>query len=240
MLKRSIQFILACAALLTAPIAMAETLRIVTLDLPPYGYVENKIDTGLNYEIGNLIAHEAGFEPDNRIIPLARAVDDIATGKADILIMFPSSQIGKIAKEIGHILNFEIIILSRAGSGNRSIADLRGKTLASVRGAKYDDRISKKNGFIIYPTKNYSQSLKMLLSRRVDAAIGPKDGLFFSAKTNAFPKQAFDDPLVLSVRKGCVFISNRTSPYIIKKVSSAIIILKENGAIKRLLRKYSL
>ena len=240
MTKGSIQFIIVCIVLLTASVAVGETLRIVTLSLPPYGYVEKGTDTGLNYELSNLLAVEAGFEPDNRIIPLIRAVDDIAAGRADMVIMFPNPTIDAVAKNLGIILPMETVLFGRAGSLYRSLKDARGKIVASVRGARYDERISKKSGIILYPTASYSQSLKMLLAGRVEAVIGPKLGLYFTVKTDNYPKRAFGDPLVLSTAQGCVFISNKTSPDIIEKVVAAMTRILANGTVQMLLEKYSL
>lgn len=240
MIKRLVQLTIICIIMLTASVAVAETLRIVTLALPPYGYVENGTDTGLNYEVSNLLALEAGFEPDNRIIPLARGMDDVVTGRADMIIMFPNPTINAAAKNLGTILPMETVIFGRADSIYRSLKDVRGKTVASVRGAKYDDRIGKKSGIILYPTASYSQSLKMLLARRVEAVIGPKLGLYFTARANNYPKQAFGEPLVLSIAQGCVFISNKTSPGVIEKIVDAMIRIQDNGTVRKLLEKYSL
>jgi len=240
MIKRLVQFILVCIVMLTAFSALAETLRIVTINLPPYGYVENGHDTGLNYELCNLIAFEAGFEPENRIVPLARGVEDIASGKADIILMFPNPKINAVSKNLGLILPMETVIFGRAGSVYRSLKDVRGKTVATVRGAKYDDRVTKKSGIILYPTESYSQSLKMLLANRVDAIIGPKLGLYFTANKNGYPKHVFGTPLVLSVAPGSVFISNKTPEDIAARVAAAMDRIKAKRIEQEILEKYSL
>lgn len=43
--------------------------------------------TGMMYEIGNLIAAEAGFTYTNEIIPYARTVLVVASGDADLLAL---------------------------------------------------------------------------------------------------------------------------------------------------------
>jgi len=240
MTKHLIQLILVCTVVLAAFSAQAEALRIVTVALPPYGYTENGNDTGLTYELCNLIAQEAGFEPRNRIVPLARAMEEIATGKADMVLMLPNQKINANARNLGLLLPMETIIIGRADSLYRSLKDVRGKRMATVRDAEYDDRITKQNGIILYPTKDYSQSLKMLLAGRVEAVIGPKLGLHFTAKANNFPKQAFGEPLVLSVAEGSVFISNKTSGDIAKRISAAVNQIKKNGSARKLMGKYSL
>lgn len=230
-----------CILVLAAAPALAETLRIVTIALPPYGYVDKGISTGLNYDLANAIAEEAGYTPENIIAPLARTMQDIQTGDADVVIMFPNPTIDAHADNLGLVLPMETVVLGRAGTPLRDIKDLRGKTVATVRGAQYDERISKKNGIILYPTENYAQSLKMLLAERVDAVVGPLLGLYHQAQNDRIPKQALGKPLVLSVARGCLFLSRKASPPDARrKLTEAIRRLTENGTIKALMEKYSL
>lgn len=219
--------------------AMAESLRIVTLNLPPYGYIEKGVDKGLCYEMANALAQEAGFEPDNKIVPLARGIADIAEGRADIIIMFPNPKIEANANNLGLILSMETVIIGKAG-GLRTLRDIRGKTVATIRGALYDDRVSKKNGVVLYPTASYSQSLKMLLSGRVDAVIGPKLGLYYVARKMKIPKQALDNPLVLASARGCVFVSRFTPHPIVERVTEALERMQQNGQIEKIVKEYSL
>lgn len=240
MIKPFTLSILACILLLTASVATAESLRIVTIALPPYGYIENGIETGLTYELGNRIAQEAGLDPINNILPFARSMEEVVSGTADMVIMFPNQTINANAKNLGSILPMETVIFGRADSTYRSLKDLHGKTIASVRGAEYDDRITKKNGMILYLTDNYTQSLKMLLAGRVEAVIGPKLGLYYTARKNKYPKHAFGTPLVLSTRQGCVFISNKAPETLAKKILDAMDRIRKNGTVTMLLEKYSL
>ncbi|MBI9078575.1 MAG: transporter substrate-binding domain-containing protein [Pseudodesulfovibrio sp.] len=239
MTKRLTYFLLACTVMLAVSPAWADTLRIVTVSLPPYGYTDKGKDTGLSYELCNLIAHQAGFESENRIVPLSRAMEDIATNKADMILMLTNPKISTCATHLGQLLDVETIILGRADSRYRSLKDVRGKTVATVRDAKYDARISKENGFILYPTTNYSQSLKMLLAKRVDAIIGPKLGLYYTARMNNYPRQAFGDPLILSTTKASIFISDKTTDNVSKRISAAMTKIRNNGSAHRLMEEYA-
>ncbi len=67
--------------ILFASQAMAEVLNIMTLGLPPYGYLDKGRPAGLSYDIANKLAEEAGYTSKNIIAPLVRAVQDIASGK---------------------------------------------------------------------------------------------------------------------------------------------------------------
>jgi len=226
---------------LFATYAMADVLNIVTLGLSPYGYYDKKNATGLSYEVGNKLAEAAGYTPNNVIAPLARAVSDIASGDADIVIMLPSPEVNKVAYNLGSVLYIENVIIGRAETPMRSLREVRGKVLATVRGAKYDDRISKANGIATYPTENYAQSLKMLMAKRVDGVVGPQLGIYHAANKLRVPRRAFGKPLVLSTSPARLFLSNMTvTPERVRRLRQALDLLLENGTIKSLLEKYSL
>ncbi len=62
-------FALAIALLLACP-GMSQSLKIETIHGPPWGFTvsDGKV-TGMMYEIGNLIAKEAGFTYTNSLAP---------------------------------------------------------------------------------------------------------------------------------------------------------------------------
>ena len=232
---------LICLLILITTPALAEVLNIATINLPPYGYIENGQPTGLNYELANIIAKEAGYTPNNSIVPLARATHYIETGRVDVVIMFSTPFIRAHADNLGLVLPMETVVLGCADTIIDTLQDLSGKTVATVRGAKYDDRISKINDIVLYPTRNYTQSLKMLLSRRVDAVIGPILGLSYTAKKNNFPKQGFGTPFILSTAQGNLFFSKKSSSTNKKqRLRKAVKRLRENGTMQRILNKYTL
>jgi len=232
---------LICLLLFITTPALAEVLNIATIDLLPYGYTENGQPTGLNYELANIIAKEAGYTPNNSIVPLARATHYIETGRMDVVIMFSTPFILTHADNLGLVLPMETVVLSRADTIIDTLQDLSGKTVATVRGAKYDDRVSKINDIVLYPTRNYTQSLKMLLFGRVDAVIGPILGLSYTAKENNFSKQDFSTPFILSTAQGNLFLSKKSSSTDKKqRLSNALKHLKKNGTLQSILNKYSL
>lgn len=222
-------------------LASAERLNVVTVALPPYGYVEQGEPVGLTYDIGDALTEEAGYKPNNRIVPLARAMSLIEAGTADIVIMFPNPDIEQAAENLGLVLEMETVVLGRADTRFRSLRDVRGKILASVRGARYDARISKKNGMVVYPTESYSQSLKMLMAGRVDGVVGPRLGLFFAAREVGVPAQAFNEPLHLSQTRSCLFLSKRSAtPEKRKRLQKALDRLRSGSDLERLKGNYSL
>jgi len=182
-------------------IAISESVRIVTPEMPPFGFfTEDKKSSGILYEISNLIAEEAGFSYTNRIVPFARLVWELESGQADFGIFLVSKENEKVAIQVVPILPLENIIVGMKEMNINSLESLHGKKVATVRGAKYDEAFTINNAIKKYETANYEQSINMLLNNRVDAMIGPAMGLYFTAKQLGYSKETFGKPLVLNTK----------------------------------------
>ncbi|BDQ33964.1 substrate-binding periplasmic protein [Pseudodesulfovibrio portus] len=210
----------------------------MSLALSPYSYEQDGKLTGLVYDLGNALAEEAGLTAQNRQVRVLRAVEEIALGRADMVLMLPTSAIEKVADNLGPILSLETIALGRRGADYRSVEGLRGRTVASVRGTRYDERISPENGITIYQTTNYLHSLKLLLGNRVDAVVGPRFGLMHTIRENGLPPERFGEPLVLNVTQACVFLSKRVDPEVARRLRAAMVRMVREGKAERLCFSY--
>ena len=194
----------------TAPVH-AETLNIATINLAPWGYAEQGKAKGITYEMSNLIAHEAGYNVTNTLLTVAETLEQMKTGAVDMVIMLPNPQLKKHAINLGMILPVKNIVIGRAETAFHSFKDLRGKRIATIKGSKYDGRLSKSNGIILLPLKNHAQCLKMLLSKQVDGVAGTHSGLFFTAQQNSIPLNSLGKPFTLSIGQVSLFLSTQTA-----------------------------
>lgn len=220
--------------------AQAEQIRIITASLPPYGYLENSRISGLSHDIAMAIALEAGCKPAETLGPLSRGVRDLASGEGDVLIMIPTPEIEAHAINLGSVIPVETVVVGLRGVPLRTLDDIRGKSLAAVRDARYDDRINLANGMQVYPTEDYEHSLKMLTARRVDFVLGPRLGLFHSARKLKLPRATLGQPLVLSSVQGCLFVSRKTHSDTVQKLRLAKQRLMQDGTIQSIWAKYNL
>lgn len=233
-------FLTVTLVVLSATPAMSDHLRILTLEQAPYGYMENGSPTGLLYDIGNAIAEEAGLAAENRFVKLERGIEEISLGRADIFIIFPNPNILAVAENLGSVLPLETVILGRSGVDFSSIGDLAGKSVASLRGAQYDARLSQMETVTVLPIKSYVNGLKMVANKRADAIVGPIYGLESSMKANGLSRDLFGTPLVLHVLHANVYYSVHGDAERASKVRAAIAHLKRDGIIQALLAKYAL
>lgn len=241
-MSKSVLFLaLLAVVLLFAGPVRADNLSLVTLALPPYGYVDKGKSMGIAYEWGNAIVREAGFEPRNMLVQLTRGVLEMETGGTDLIIMLPNPAMDKVAVSIGTVAPTENVVIGRAGSVLRSLKDVKGKVLARVRGAKYPKKAELEDGIIVHGTESYEQSLKLLMAKRVDFVVGPRLGLHHTARLMRLPARSLGDPLVISSVPSLLYCSKRTvSPDTRRKLAEALARLRENGTIRSIVEKYSL
>lgn len=233
---------LAAALLLCCMVgnASATGLRIVTVSVPPLGITgTDGKGSGNVFEIGNLIAEESGLSHENQIVPYLRAMEMLKAGLADMFIGFPNEALRVHANQVAPISHVEVIAIGRAGTRFGTLEDLHGKTVAIVRTAEYDERLSADTKVNKYFVNNYAQGLNMLLRYRLDAVVGMKEGLWFVARQNGIAPSALGTPLALSKRTAWLYLSRKCCDEGTAKVlADTVQRLQQNGAIRRIDEKY--
>lgn len=225
---------------LIAPGAFAKELRIVTIESAPFGFVgDDGKPTGMMFEIGNLIAAEAGFTYTNQIMPYARTAHAVARGDADFVLRYTSTELTSAAIQIAGVLSLPTIVVGKPSAQFKSLADLRDKSVGTPRGGRFDDAFEADAAIIKYPVGDYAQMLKMLLSNRLDAALGSSIGIFYNAQLLGIKKEQLSKPLVLSTQTFELHFSKKNADEeTIAALKSAVARLKSRNEIKKIIDKY--
>lgn len=232
--------ILLLLTLFMCPVAMSKTLNIVTIQLAPFGFfTADKKPTGMMYEIGNLIAEEAGIAYKNKVLPYARTSNAVANGEADFVLRFTNEQLSQDAIQVVSVVAMRNIVVGLAGTEYRSLEDLHGKTVANLRDAAFDKDFSADKQIIKVDTKEYNQGLKMMFKRRVDGIVGSNVGIYYTAHTMNYSPSQLGEPLYLSTKHFWLHYSKRnTDEKIIAALKAATIKLQEQGLIQQIVEKY--
>ena len=138
----------------------AEPLSFGILAAPPYGIERaDKAVSGSNHDIAELIAAKVGLTFNYRLEPLARLMSDMKLGKLDLMIMIPGDEMKPYA--IAEIMPNNTVVLPRANGSLAQYADLKGKTVAVLRGAIYDQRFAADDEIKKYEVDSYVLGLRM-------------------------------------------------------------------------------
>jgi polar amino acid transport system substrate-binding protein len=215
-------------------------LRIVTPELGGCGRMEGGLPTGFCFELGNALAREAGLEPENRLVPLARGLEEMASGSADMIIIPPEDGIVDLAEDIGPVKAMTMVAWARVETPLRDARDLGGKTVAVVRGSRRGLDQARKLKFIPFPCTNHELGFKMLMAGRVDAVLGPLQGLTEAAKRVGLRPRFLGQPLVLDRDFMRVYVAMRIPQAVRGRLRKALNRLIENGTVARLRARYPL
>lgn len=239
MTARSGRFIVAIglALQMASPAPAAEPMSFGVLTAPPYGLEgPNDAVSGSNRDIGALIAAKVGLTFTYRLEPLARLVSDLKVGKLDLMIMFPTDETRPFA--VAEIMPNSTVVLPKPGSSFQQFADLKGKTIASLRGAVYDKQFTADESIERYPVDSYLIGLRMTKGGRVDGMIGPDFGLYYQIAVAGMKRDEFGPPLVLNTRMLVLLASKAVPPEVVARLKVATDELRASGAIDATANKY--
>src|SRR5471032_2653136 len=118
----------------------------IDLGVPPYGMTDEKVQpTGLDVETARMLAKDWGLEFEHVPTTGASRIPALQTGKADLVISSLSFTAER-AKVIDFSLGYAVlrtVIAAPKSVALKSMADLDGKTVGTVRGTTHDTQLTK-------------------------------------------------------------------------------------------------
>ena len=129
-------------------IRKAKKIRIaVDLGVPPYGMTDDKMQpSGSDIDTAKALAKDWGLEFEHVPTTGAARIPSLQTGKADLLVSSLS-----VTAERAKVIDFSkpyavlrtVIAAPKSVQGLKSMADLDGKTVGTVRGTTHDTQLTK-------------------------------------------------------------------------------------------------
>ncbi|MBT3360043.1 MAG: transporter substrate-binding domain-containing protein [Rhodospirillales bacterium] len=227
---------------LADPKTSENTVSFATMDVPPYGFKNAKNQQeGYLYDLGERVLNEAGFNTHQAVLPLKRLIEEMKIGRRDCTFMARTPLVQRIFRLIEPIgKELEAVVVARAGIPINRYDDLIGLRIAVPLGISFDPRFDNDKSLTKVPTKDYQQSVKMLIGGRVDAVAGALDSLTFNLRQMGLdPKEELDEPLVFN-RVSLWLVCRADGPKKAKEIrlQDAVRELRENGSITKIIENY--
>jgi len=178
----------------------AAVVQVRTIGVSPYGIESTDNPSGIYYELAEMLAHDLDYKVEHYIYPYARIIHELKSGQTDLTIMFKYKELEEYVVYIAPLPAIKNVVVGLKNQNYSSIAELQGKTIAYLRGAKFSDVIDNDNNIKKAYTQNFKKAVEMLAAGRVDALIGPYEALLSAAKEVGFSSKFFGKPLVVSER----------------------------------------
>jgi len=184
-------------------------IEIRTISISPYGIDDNGKLSGVYFDLANLLFSQKD-NVNHSIYPYARIIYELKTGHTDLTIMFKYKELENHVTYITPLPPLQNVVIGVFGKNFASISDLEGKSIAYLRGANFSSEIENNSAITLYRTKDFKQSIKMLVAGRVEAVAGPFEALLMAAKSLGKNKDFFGEELVISERTPWLQISNKS------------------------------
>ncbi|WP_461214603.1 transporter substrate-binding domain-containing protein [Lacticaseibacillus sp. GG6-2] len=218
-----------------------DTLTVGTEgEYKPYAYRDNGKMTGFEVELAKAIGKKMGIKVT--IVPTKwdSLIAGVGSGRFD-LAMDNITATAARKKQYNFSSTYvysHYILITKAGSPIKSVADLKGKKLAEGTGTD-NEAVAKKLGATTVPNSNFTAVIGTIKDGRVDGAINSVSAWNDYKKSNS---TAGLKATVLDAKDAApaesAAVLNKKSPKLRTAVNKAITQLRADGTLKKLSVKY--
>ncbi len=222
-------------------IRKAKKIRIaVDLGVPPYGMTDDKMQpTGSDIETAKLLAKDWGLEFEHVPTTGASRIPSLQTGKADLVISTLS-----ITPERAKVIDFSkgyavlrTVVAAPKSVNVKSMADLDGKTVGTVRGTTHDTQLTKEGpkGMKLVRYEDDATEAQAFLSGQVD--IFSTAELLVAPIDKKNPARQVEVKFVLDTFKLAVGVK-KDEKRLLEEVNKWIETNLKNGKLDAIYKKY--
>ena len=212
----------------------------VDLGVPPYGMTDDKMQpTGSDIETAKLLAKDWGLQFEHVPTTGASRIPSLQTGKADLVISTLSITPER-AKVIDFSLGYAVLrtVIAAPKSVNvKSLADLDGKTVGTVRGTTHDTQLTKEGpkGMKLVRYEDDATEAQAFLSGQVD--IFSTAELLVAPIDKKNPARQVEVKFVLDTFKLAVGVK-KDEKRLLEEVDKWIATNLKNGKLDAIYKKY--
>lgn len=213
----------------------------------PYNYIENEQVKGFSIDVLNYIEENSNYEFEFITLPWPRALHLVAEGKVDlILTLFKKPEREEVYHFIepsyGHEINQLFKLANRELVFNGKLQQLTSYSIGTIREYSYGKAFDEATYLTKLPVLTEEILLKLLLGKRVDAAISnPLTFKELLLKNNLLTKVEAISPYIAKTPVYMALSKNRENAHEIKATLGKVTEqLKNSLYYQDLLNKYQL
>jgi polar amino acid transport system substrate-binding protein len=222
-------------------IKKAGKIRIaIDLGVPPYGMTDAQVKpTGLDVEAAEMLAKDWGLQFEHVPTTGASRIPALQTGKADLVIS-SLSYTAERAKVIDFSQGYAVlrtVIAATKPVNVKSLADLDGKTVGTVRGTTHDTQLTKEGpkGMKLVRYEDDATEGQAFLSGQVDIFSTAEATVPQLDKKN--PARQVEIKFVLDNFKLCIGVK-KGEQRLLDEVNKWVLANIKNGRLNALNQKY--
>jgi len=191
---------------------------------------------GVYADIFRRLAQLSGCSVELRLTPIRRAVAEVSSGQSHATMMLERADLNRRGVALGTVTTLEIEVWLASGNPARTLEQLAGKTVATLRGPAYHEEFDANNRINKYQVANARQQLEMVRAGRVDGALGVRQNFLVAMHELGWSGELFSEPIWLGSRRVLLWVtpSLRDTPCA-ARLGQALSQMRRSGEIDRLI-----
>lgn len=182
------------------PVQAASPWVLDVIDVAPYGGLSPTGEVmGVMADFAQALAKATERPIETRLVPIARAIQDVNRNAADLTILLPVPGFTPEVKAIARLTQLEVEVLPRKGVLIDSKASLRGLRIASLSAGAGYSMIADLEGVIHQRTNTLASMMQLLRSGRVDVVASVRQSLRYGMREERMRASEFGTPYVLGL-----------------------------------------
>lgn len=213
--------------------------RAGIIDIAPWGRTsERGQPEGVFVDVCRALGAEIADVTRLELMPLRRVIAELAAGNIDFTVMLESAELEAVAEPIGLVRSLDIIAIPRLGLSLTDRGDLRGRTVATLRGTTYDAALDLDPRVHKLAVTSPDQQLAMLRAGRIDAVVGVLDNFKYVQSTRHWDLGTFGPQLLLQRRAAMLHVrKDRAVAEFGNRLREALTKVKGSGLLDRLMTR---
>ena len=230
-------FLLAMLGWSNSVYASDTPLKAALPQLSPWSYLESRQPTGIVPEILEELAREMGRSIDITIVPYARMVQMQALGETDLSVSFQPVAESESGDFVADIYPLQSVVFVKSGAAQQD--PVHPIAVASIRGALYNEDMTRSKRYQLILTNDHEHSIRLVLAGRADGLAGPKDQLEFLLDQRLDKTQKFEQIDQIGADKVWLQISKKGAGYSeLARIKAAMAKLHSEGTVTYIVEKH--
>jgi len=225
---------------------LSKTLNFVTINFPPYAFVEDKKIVGFNVEILDHIFSKLNIKIKYHIVPWARAVKMVKNGEADAIFPFFKNSSRELFTDYPDSFTSEpiamFVLVNSNINYNGDLSKLYDYSFARVRGyssGETFDNAVKKESIQLEIANNSEQNLKKFFRHRFEILVDNKYYVLSSLKRlNKLEAVMQLEPILIENSAYLGFSKLLNHKEIIQDFNIILRTMKIDGSYNKILESY--
>ncbi len=242
---RRLLMALLVAALSTAMAAFAQNIRVVTEEMAPYNFMDDKDRrvSGLATELVEEVLKRAKLDYYIDLYPWARSYR-LAQDAPNVAIysMGRNEEREKLFKWVGLLVNREVFMYKLKGRPElkaSQLTDLKSMRLGGIRDGIRTTYL-RQQGLDVEESTDDTSNIKKLQARRIDAFPIDEPNLVYLSERSGIDFDSMERLMKLEKLSGGLYLafSLRTPDYVVNKCRAALDSMQRDGSFSKITAKW--